>query len=160
MTATDGEKDQRLRDIARRIREINAERATLEEKWQGQPPLDASVTLAALADELAALRRERDELQEPSFTPTMAKDYVERVWDMVSAIQKDDLPAINNRLNHMDTRMDALDSRLTTWFEHDATDRARGKLIAAFYRLVVVALLVALVIGVWGINLRQLVGVW
>lgn len=158
MTATDGEKEQRLRDIARRIREIIAERAVLEEKWHGQPPLDASLTMAALSDELGELRRERDMLQVADFTPTMAKGYVERVWDMVSTIQKDALPDINRRLARMDERMDVLDGRLTTWFEHDATDRARGKLIAALYRLVVVALLVALVIGVWGINLRQLVG--
>lgn len=139
MTATDGEKEQRLRDIARRIREIIAERAVLEEKWHGQPPLDASLMLAALADELSELRRERDELQVADFTPTMAKGYVERVWDMVSAIQKDDLPAINNRLNHMDTRMDALDSRLTTWFER----RERGRMWENAYRVVLLVLVAA-----------------
>lgn len=153
MTATDGEKDQRLRDIARRIREIIAERAVLEEKWKGQPPLDASLVLSALADELSDLRRERDALQEPNFTPTMAKDYVEHVWDMVSTIQKNELPGINKRLERMDERMDILDGRLTTWFERDATERARGRAVASAYRLVMLLLLLALVVGVWGINL-------
>lgn len=152
MTATDGEKEQRLRDIARRIREIIARHAAIEEKWQGQPPLDESLALAALADELGELRRERDMLQEPDFTPTMAKDYVERVWDIVTTIQKDTLPAINKRLDRMDDRHDALDARLTTWFERDASERAQGRALAMVYRLVLLAVVAAdLVIRVWGL---------
>ena len=157
MTATDGEKEQRLRDIARRIREIQAERAVLEEQWKGQPPLDASLALAALADELAALRRERDTLQAPEFTPAMAKESIDRFWDMVSDLETqvsrldkrmDTLTArvdeldkrLSSQLDMVDTRQQALDVRLTTWFTNDALDRARGRYSAWIYRLVLLGL--------------------
>lgn len=152
MTATDGEKEQRLRDIARRIREIIAERAVLEEKWKGQPPLDASLTMAALSDELGELRRERDALQVADFTPAMAKNAVDRIWDIVSTLEAQ-VGRVNKRLDRMDDRHDALDARLTTWFERDASERAQGRALAMVYRLVLLAVvaadLVLRVRGMW-----------
>ena len=82
------ERDQRLRDINRRLREILSERAAVEEKWQGRPPLDASNELAALAEETALLRAERMELQGPEFTPELARQYVSRLWEQVNDLTK------------------------------------------------------------------------
>lgn len=150
MTATDGEKEQRLRDIARRIREIIAKHAAIEEKWQGQPPLDESLALAALSDELSELRRERDALQVADFTPAMAKNAVDRIWEIVSTLEAQ-AGRVNKRLDRMDDRHDALDARLTTWFERDASERAQGRALAMIYRLVLLAVVAAdLLIRVWG----------
>ena len=124
--------------------------AAAEKKIADRLPrlIENMMALAALADELGELRRERDTLQEPDFTPTMAKDYVERVWDMVTTIQKDVLPGINKRLDKMDDRHDALDSRLTMWFER----RERGRMWENAYRVVLLVLVAAdLLIRVRGV---------
>lgn len=82
------ERNQRLRDINRRLREINSERAAISEKWRGAPPLDESNTLAALDEETTMLRAERAEIQEPEFTPEMARQYVSRLWSQVNDLVK------------------------------------------------------------------------
>lgn len=85
---SEAERAQRLRDLNRRLREINSERSAIEEKWRGSPPLDASSTLAALDEETTVLRAERAELQEPEFTPEMARQYVSRLWSQVNDLVK------------------------------------------------------------------------
>lgn len=83
----DFEREQRLRDINRRLREITARRAAIEEQYSS-PPLDISAELAALREETTLLRAERMELQEPEFNPDLLRQYISRMWDQVIDLQK------------------------------------------------------------------------
>ena len=85
---SEDERNQRLRDINRRLREILSERAGIEEKWQGSAPLDVSNKMAALSEETTLLRAERQELQGLEFTPEMARAYVNRMWDEVNDLTR------------------------------------------------------------------------
>ena len=85
---SEGERDQRLRDINRRLREILSERAMIEEKWHGNIPADASNHLGELQEEQTLLRLERMDLQAPQFTPEMAKAQITLMWDMVNGVSQ------------------------------------------------------------------------
>lgn len=101
------ERDQRLRDINRRLREILSERAVIEQQWHGSPPLDASNALAALAEETQVLRQERESLQLPVLTPELAVEYANRAWDIASRIETHALSALRIQIAWL-TRMQAL----------------------------------------------------
>ncbi len=132
------EREQRLRDINRRLREILSERAAIEEKWQGKRPLDVSNDLSALDEELAELRRERMQLQEPELTPEMAKEYVDRMWDMMSRLE--------NQLPKLEARIGALEERWSAWIRADALARSkRQSMQNAYGVLFLVVLLVDIV---------------
>lgn len=125
------EREQRLRDINRRLREILSERAAIEEKWQGRRPLDVSNDLAALDEELAGLRRERQLLQLPELTPEMAKEAVDRMWDMVFLIeiQLAQLPKLAGRISD-------LESHWAEWIRDDTQARTRRQSVQNAYGVV------------------------
>lgn len=135
MSETQAEKDQRERDLNRRIFDLMARRAQIVEQYHGEPPSDISIEILRIDTELSERRKERARLQAPEFTPLMAKDRIDRMWDMVSNLEKQ-VPGINRRI-------DALDDRLTAWFAADAAGRREGQRMAMMYRVSVVMLVAA-----------------
>lgn len=125
------EREQRLRDINRRIREILSERAGIEEKWQGRRPLDISNDLAALDEEIGALRRERQLLQAPELTPEIAKETIDRMWDMVSRleIQLVQVPKLAVRIAQLETHW-------ADWVARDEAARTRRQSLQNAYGIV------------------------
>lgn len=132
MTESQAEKDQHERDLNRRIFDLMARRAQIVEQYHGEPPSDVSIEILRIDTELSERRKERARLQAPEFTPAMAKDRIDRMWDMVSNLEKQ-VPGINRRI-------DALDDRLTAWFTADAAGRREGQRMAMMYRVSVVML--------------------
>jgi hypothetical protein len=76
---SEAERDQRLRDINRRLREIMARRAAISEQWGGAAPLDISAELSQLDEETNELRAERADLQEPGAI---------EIWNRINAMWK------------------------------------------------------------------------
>lgn len=142
MSESQAEIDQRLRDVNRRIFDLTARRAQIVEQYHGEPPSDISIEVLRIDTELSERRKERQRLQAPEFTPTMAKEKIDRMWDMVSNLEKQ-VPGINDRIEAVNRRINVLDDRLTTWFTADAAGRREGQRMATIYRVSVIMLIAA-----------------
>ena len=120
------------RDLEFQIEDVRRRLSDWRIEWRGKtPPLPAVAERAALEDELRDLRLARQ--VEP--TPEAVQGQVMRMWEMISRIEKNELPELKRRLT-------ALEEQLQTWFAQDARDRRAGWRIANFYRAGVVALVV------------------
>ena len=135
MSESQAEKDQRERDLNRRIFDLMARRAQIVEQYHGEPPSDVSIEILRIDTELSERRKERARLQAPEFTPLMAKEQIAAMWRMVEALEEQ-VPRINRRI-------DDLNDRLTTWFAADADGRREGQRMALIYRVSVVMLIAA-----------------
>lgn len=132
VTETPAERDQKLRWIARRLREIQTRCEAVTEQWGSNLPLDASNEIAALDEEKAELRAERQRLQDPYATPETVKGQLDRMWKVVL---------------QMEDRLGDLEDRINDWFAREAADRRIGWRWANGYRLALLVLVAVDIVG-------------
>lgn len=126
---------QRLRYIDRRVPEINAAKEQFAERFGANIPLDISAQITNLDLELANLLSERMRLTAPELTPEVAKEYIDRMWDMMSRFE--------TRMPVFERRLAALETRLTDWFAREAKERAAGRRVNNAFRAALLALVAA-----------------
>jgi len=162
MPYKNGQKAARLREIAARLKEIDAEDSLIQGEERSSP--DGRQQIAEFAVGRRQLRQEREELlSDPDPEPGPIREEIARMWAVVASfhIQIDGMDdriggvtrrqdVLSAQLGEVTRQQGELSNQLAQWFQDDANARHHGRAIAAAYRLVLLIVVAAdLVIRVW-----------